>query len=46
VSGDELTERAKQAADENGLLGMLAGAGSEVLLLERARRDVRHGGHP
>ena len=35
VSGDELTERAKQAADENGLLGMLAGAGSEVLLLER-----------
>ena len=35
VSGRELTERAKSAGDENGLLGMLSGAGSEVLLLER-----------
>ena len=35
VSGRELTERVKSAGDENGLLGMLSGAGSEVLLLER-----------
>ena len=35
VSGEELTERAKEAGDENGLLGMLSGAGSEVLLLQR-----------
>ena len=35
VSGDELTEKAKQAGDEGGLLSMLSGAGSEVLLLER-----------
>ena len=35
VSGETLKERAEQAGDENGLLGMLSGAGAEVLLLER-----------
>ena len=35
VSGEELTERAKSAGGESGLHGILAGAGSEVLLLEK-----------
>ena len=35
VSGEELTERAKTAGGESGLHGILAGAGSEVLLLEK-----------
>ena len=33
VSGEELAEKAKSAGDENGVLGMLSGAGAEVLLL-------------
>lgn len=35
VSGEELTERAESVGDEEGLLGMMSGAGSEVLLLEK-----------
>ncbi|MBR2389878.1 MAG: hypothetical protein IKA94_03695 [Mogibacterium sp.] len=35
VSGEQLTERAKTAGGENGLIGMLSGGGAEVLLLER-----------
>ena len=35
VSGEELTERARSAGDENGLMGMLSGAGAEVVLLEK-----------
>ena len=35
VSGEQLTENAKSAGDENGLIGLMSGAGSEVLLLER-----------
>ena len=35
VSGEELTEKAKSVGDEEGLLGMMSGAGSEVLLLEK-----------
>lgn len=35
VSGETLTEQAKSAGDENGLLGMLSGAGAEVLMLEK-----------
>ncbi len=35
VSGDELTEKARSAGDENGLAGLLSGAGAEVLLLEK-----------
>ena len=35
VSGEELTEKAKSAGDENGLAGMLSGAGSEVVMLEK-----------
>ncbi len=35
VSGEELTEKAKSAGDEEGLLGMMSGAGSEVMLLEK-----------
>ena len=35
VTGDSLAERAKQTGDENGLYGLLEGAGSEVLLLEK-----------
>ena len=35
VSGEELTEKAKSIGDEEGLLGMMSGAGSEVLLLEK-----------
>ena len=35
VSGEELTEKAKSAGDENGLIGMLSGAGSEVVMLEK-----------
>ena len=35
VSGEELTEIARSAENENGLLGMLSGAGAEVLLLEK-----------
>ncbi len=35
VSGEELAEKAKSAGDENGVLGMLSGAGAEVLLLEK-----------
>ena len=35
VSGEELTEKAKSAGDENGLVGMLSGAGSEVVMLEK-----------
>ena len=35
VSGEELMEKAKSAGDENGLMNMLSGAGSEVLLLQK-----------
>ena len=35
VSGEELTEIARSAENENGLFGMLSGAGAEVLLLEK-----------
>ncbi len=35
VSGEELTEKAKSAGDENGLLGMLSGTGAEVMMLEK-----------
>ncbi|MBR3126403.1 MAG: hypothetical protein IKF42_13405 [Mogibacterium sp.] len=35
VSGEELAEKARTAGDENGLSGMLARAGAEVLLLEK-----------
>ncbi len=35
VSGEELTEKAKSAGDENGLLGMLSGSGAEVMMLEK-----------
>ena len=35
VSGEELTEKAKEAGDEDGLLSLLSGAGAEVLLLHR-----------
>ena len=35
VSGEELTEKAKSVGDEEGLLGIMSGAGSEVLLLEK-----------
>ena len=35
VSGEELTEKARSAGDEGGLGGMLAGAGAEMLLLEK-----------
>lgn len=35
VSGEQLTEKAKSAGNEDGLKGILAGAGAEVLLLEK-----------
>ncbi len=35
VSGEEFTEKAKSAGDENGLIGMLSGAGAEVMMLEK-----------
>ncbi|MBQ6440815.1 MAG: hypothetical protein IJJ06_11990 [Mogibacterium sp.] len=35
VSGEELTEKAKSAGDENGLAGILSGTGAEILLLEK-----------
>ena len=35
VSGEELTEKAKTAGDENGLIGMLSGSGAEVIMLEK-----------
>ena len=35
VSGETLKDKAEQASDENGLAGLLEGAGSEVLLLEK-----------
>lgn len=36
VSGESLAEKAEQAGDENGILGMVRNAGNEVLLLERS----------
>ena len=36
VSEDTLTEKAKQAGDENGILNMVRSAGTDVLLIERS----------
>ena len=36
VSGESLAEKAEQAGDENGILGLVRSAGTEVFLLERS----------